>query len=181
MISKETDLKGCFEVIPTVHSDQRGYLIETFRETETAHLAGFTGHFVQDNQSESLYGTIRGLHFQTDEHAQAKLVRVVKGQILDVAVDLRKHSPTYGEHIAVELSATRHNQLWIPKGFAHGFSVLSETAVVCYKCDAYYNKEAERGIHPRDEQLNINWHIPIDNQLISVKDLALPSFNELQK
>lgn len=178
MTSKETELKGCFEVIPTPHKDLRGYLIETYRETKTTHLAGFTGRFVQDNQSFSHYGTIRGLHFQIGEHAQAKLVRVVQGSILDVAVDLRPNSPTYGRHIAMELSAVKHNQLWIPKGFAHGFSVLSETAIVCYKCDAYYNKEAEQGIHPLDHSLNIDWGIPTEKQCISERDLGLPSFND---
>lgn len=175
---EETKLSGCFLVTPDVHKDGRGYFMETYRQSWTDALGEFTGDFVQDNQSFSHYGTIRGLHFQTGAHAQAKLVRVVSGKILDIVVDLRSDSPTYGQHIAVELSAAKHNQLWIPKGFAHGFSVLSETAVVCYKCDAYYNKEAERGIHPLDKSLNINWGIPTAKQRISPKDLALPSFND---
>jgi dTDP-4-dehydrorhamnose 3,5-epimerase len=175
---EETKLKGCVLVTPDVHKDGRGYFMETYRQSWTDALVEFTGDFVQDNQSFSHYGTIRGLHFQRGEHAQAKWVRVLFGKILDVAVDLRSDSPTYGQYIAVELSASKHNQLWIPKGFAHGFSVLSETAVVCYKCDAYYNKEAESGIHPLDRSLNIDWGIPTAKQRISPKDLALPSFND---
>jgi len=175
---EETKLSGCFLVTPDVHKDGRGYFMETYRQSWTDALGEFTGDFVQDNQSFSHYGTIRGLHFQLGEHAQAKWVRVLFGKILDVAVDLRSDSPTYGQYIAVELSEAKHNQLWIPKGFAHGFSVLSETAVVCYKCDAYYNKEAESGIHPLDRSLNIDWGIPTAKQRISPKDLALPSFND---
>jgi dTDP-4-dehydrorhamnose 3,5-epimerase len=178
MIYKETKLKGCFEVIPVVHRDERGYLVETFRETQAKGIEGFTERFVQDNQSESIYGTIRGLHFQTGAHAQAKLIRVVSGEILDVAVDLRNDSPTYGEHIALALSAKKGNQLWIPKGFAHGFAVLSDTAIVCYKSDAYYYKEAEGGIHPLDPSLGIDWQIPREEQLISKRDLALPFIKE---
>lgn len=175
---EETKLSGCFLVTPDVHKDGRGYFMETYRQSWTDALGEFTGDFVQDNQSFSHYGTIRGLHFQRGEHAQTKWVRVLLGKILDVAVDLRSDSPTYGQYIAVELSAAKHNQLWIPKGFAHGFSVLSETAVVCYKCDAYYNKEAESGIHPLDRSLNIDWGIPTAKQRISEKDLGLPSFND---
>lgn len=175
---EETKLSGCFLVTPDIHKDGRGYFMETYRQSWTDALGEFTGDFVQDNQSFSHYGTIRGLHFQRGEHAQAKWVRVVFGEILDVAVDLRSNSPTYGQYIAVELSAAKHNQLWIPKGFAHGFSVLSQTAVVCYKCDAYYNKEAESGIHPLDRSLNIDWGIPTAKQRISARDLALPSFND---
>ena len=175
---EETKLKDCFLVTPDVHKDGRGYFMETYRQSWTDASGEFSDDFAQDNQSFSHYGTIRGLHFQLGEHAQAKWVRVLFGKILDVAVDLRSDSPTYGQYIAVELSAAKHNQLWIPKGFAHGFSVLSETAVVCYKCDAYYNKEAESGIHPLDRSLNINWGIPTAKQRISPKDLALPSFND---
>ena len=155
--------------------------METYRQSWTDSLGDFSSNFVQDNQSFSYYGTIRGLHFQTGKDAQAKLVRVISGKILDIAVDLRNNSPTYGQHVAIELSAENNRQLWIPKGFAHGFSVLSETALVCYKCDAYYNKEAESGIHPLDETLNIVWQIPKDKQHISEKDLLLPAFNKLNK
>lgn len=178
---EETKLNGCFLVMPDVHKDGRGYFMETYRQSWTEALGEFTGYFVQDNQSFSHYGTIRGLHFQRGEHAQAKWVRVLSGEILDVAVDLRSESPTYGHHISVVLSAENNHQLWIPKGFAHGFSVLSETAIVCYKCDAYYNKDAEGGIHPLDADLAIDWQLPTAKQRISEKDLALPIFNSIYK
>ena len=178
---EETKLNGCFLVMPDVHKDGRGYFMETYRQSWTEALCEFTGDFVQDNQSFSHYGTIRGLHFQRGEHAQAKWVRVLSGEILDVAVDLRSESPTYGHHISVVLSAENNHQLWIPKGFAHGFSVLSETAIVCYKCDAYYNKDAEGGIHPLDADLAIDWQLPTAKQRISEKDLALPTFNSIYK
>ena len=167
--------------MPDVHKDGRGYFMETDRQSWTEALGEFTGNFVQDNQSLSHYGTIRGLHFQQGEYAQSKLVRVLQGTIMDVVVDIRKASPTFGEQVSVELSAENNQQLWIPKGFAHGFSVLSETALVCYKCDAYYNKEAESGIHPLDKTLNIDWQIPKDKQRISEKDLLLPTFNTPNK
>ncbi len=155
--------------------------MESFRQSWMDSLAEFSGNFVQDNQSFSHYGTIRGLHLQTGEHAQSKLVRVVQGTILDVVVDLRQESPTFGDHITVELSAAKQNQLWIPRGFAHGFSVLSETAIVCYKCDAYYNKASEAGIHPLDADLAIDWQLPKDSQRISAKDALLPTFNSRYK
>ncbi len=173
---KETKLSGCMLVTPRTFADDRGYFMETYRESWTDSLNDFSGNFVQDNQSFSHYGTIRGLHFQEGEHAQAKLIRVLQGIILDVVVDVRKESPTHGSHIAVILSAENKQQLWIPKGFAHGFSVLSETAEISYKCDAYYNKEAESGIYPLDADLAIDWQIPKDKQLLSDKDLELPAF-----
>ena len=176
---KETKINGCVVITADVHNDGRGFFMETYRRSWAEEIDAFTGEFVQDNQSFSRYGTIRGLHFQTSAFAQAKLVRVVVGKILDVAVDLRIKSPTYGKHISVVLSAEKNHQLWIPKGFAHGFSVLSESAVVCYKCDAYYNKDAEGGIYPLDADLAINWQIPAAKQRISEKDLALPLFNDL--
>jgi dTDP-4-dehydrorhamnose 3,5-epimerase len=175
---KETKLKECFEIYPKKHDDERGYFIETYRKSWQPHETAFSQSFVQDNQSFSHYGTIRGLHFQTGAYAQAKLVRVLVGEILDVAVDLRRGSPTYGQHISVSLSAENNHQLWIPKGFAHGFSVLSETAVVCYKCDAYYNRDAEGGIHPLDNSLNIDWGVPVEKQRVSEKDLVLPLFKD---
>jgi dTDP-4-dehydrorhamnose 3,5-epimerase len=155
--------------------------METYRQSWMEYLGSYNGAFVQDNQSFSHYGTIRGLHLQTGKYAQSKLVQVVHGHILDVVVDLRVNSPTYGQHLAVELSFENNIQLWIPKGFAHGFSVLSESATVCYKCDAYYNKDAERGIHPLDADLAIDWQIPTAKQRISEKDLALPTFNSIYK
>jgi dTDP-4-dehydrorhamnose 3,5-epimerase len=174
---EETKLNGCFLVMPDVHKDERGYFMESYRRSWMDSLTDFSGSFVQDNQSLSHYGTIRGLHFQQGEYAQSKLVGVLQGTILDVVVDIRQASPTFGEQVSVELSAENNQQLWIPKGFAHGFSVLSETALVCYKCDAYYNKETESGIHPLDQTLQIDWRIPNDKQRISPKDLELPSFN----
>lgn len=178
---EETKLSGCLLISPKIFADERGYFMETYRESWMDSTQDFSGNFVQDNQSFSHYGTIRGLHFQDGEYAQAKLVRVLQGTILDVAFDLRKDSPTYGHHVAIELSAENKQQLWIPKGFAHGFSVLSETAEVSYKCDAYYDKEAESGIHPLDETLNIDWQIPTEKQRISKKDLLLPNFNKRNK
>lgn len=174
---EETKLSGCLLITPKIFADDRGFFMETYRESWMDSLHNFSGNFVQDNQSFSHYGTIRGLHFQEGEHAQAKLVRVLQGTILDVVVDIRRESPTFGSHIAVTLSAENKQQLWIPKGFAHGFSVLSETAEVSYKCDAYYNKKAESGIHPLDETLKIDWQIPKEKQLLSEKDLLLPTFN----
>lgn len=176
---EKTKLAGCVIVTPQTFADQRGFFMESFRQSWMDSLTEFSGNFVQDNQSFSHYGTIRGLHFQTGEHAQAKLVRVVQGTILDVVVDLRQESATYGDHITVELSAENNRQLWIPKDFAHGFSVLSETAILCYKCDAYYNKEAESGIHPLDADLAIDWQLPKDKQRISAKDTLLPTFNSI--
>jgi dTDP-4-dehydrorhamnose 3,5-epimerase len=178
---EKTKLKDCMLLTPKSHNDARGYFMETYRESWMEDLGSYNGAFVQDNQSFSHYGTIRGLHFQAAEHAQSKLVQVVHGHILDVVVDLRVNSPTYGQHLAVELSFENNIQLWIPKGFAHGFSVLSESATVCYKCDAYYNKDAEGGIHPLDADLAIDWQIPTAKQRISEKDLALPTFNSIYK
>jgi dTDP-4-dehydrorhamnose 3,5-epimerase len=175
---EKTKLTGCEIIIPKTYTDARGYFMESYRQSWMDSLTDFSGNFVQDNQSLSCYGTIRGLHFQEGVHAQAKLVRVFSGKILDVVVDLRPESFTYGEHLSIELSDENNLQLWIPKGFAHGFSVLSETAVVCYKCDAYYNKDAEGGIYPLDADLTIDWRIPKSAQLLSEKDMALPKFSK---
>ena len=176
---EETKLKGCVLVTPKFFTDERGYFMESYRRSWMDSLTDFSGDFVQDNQSLSHYGTIRGLHFQIGENAQSKLLRVLQGSILDVVVDLRQDSPTYGEHISVELSDENNHQLWVPKGFAHGFSVLSETALLCYKCDAYYNKDGDYGIHPLDETLNIDWKIPKAVQVLSEKDSGLPKFKEI--
>ena len=176
---EKTKLAGCVVVTPKTHTDDRGYFMESYRRSWMDSLTDFSGDFVQDNQSLSHYGTIRGLHFQVGENAQSKLLRVLQGSILDVVVDLRQDSPTYGEHISVELSDENNHQLWVPKGFAHGFSVLSETALVCYKCDAYYNKDGDYGIHPLDETLNIDWKIPKAVQVLSAKDSGLPKFKEI--
>ena len=168
-------------ITPKIIADERGYFMESYRQSWMDSLTDFSGSFVQDNQSLSHFGTIRGLHFQQGEYAQSKLIRVLQGAILDVVVDIRQGLPTFGEKVSVVLSAENKQQLWIPKGFAHGFSVVSETALVCYKCDAYYNKSSDMGIHPLDKTLNIDWKIPKDNQRISEKDLELPTFNSLNK
>lgn len=172
----ETKLKGCFIIEPTVFKDDRGYFFESFSLPKFESLTGHSGHFVQDNQSASTYGVIRGLHFQKGEHAQAKLVRAIEGRVLDVAVDIREGSETYGQWVAVELSGENNVQIYVPRGFAHGFSVLSETAVFAYKCDNTYNKESEGGIRFNDPTLGIDWGIPEDKQVLSEKDLIHPLF-----
>lgn len=165
----KTDIDGVFVIKPKVIEDERGYFFESFSEREFNENINEI-KFVQDNQSKSCYGVVRGLHFQKGEYAQSKLVRCVKGKILDVAVDLRKDSPTYGKYVSVVLSEHNHQQLFIPRGFAHGFSVLSEEAIVQYKCDNFYNKESEGGINPFDDELKIDWLIPKDNVILSEKD-----------
>jgi dTDP-4-dehydrorhamnose 3,5-epimerase len=172
-----TPITGLFVFEPKVFGDTRGYFFESYNEN-TFQQEGITIDFVQDNQSSSCYGVIRGLHYQLLPHAQTKLVRALHGTILDVAVDMRKGSPTYGQHYAVELSAENKKQLLVPQGFAHGFSVLSEKAEVFYKCDAFYNKESEGGISYNDSALNIDWKIPADAAIVSDKDRALPVFAE---
>jgi dTDP-4-dehydrorhamnose 3,5-epimerase len=174
-----TDIQGLLIIEPRVFEDSRGYFFEAYNE-QTFHEAGIEMKFVQDNQSKSGYGVIRGLHFQRKPYAQTKLVRVLEGKILDVAVDIRKGSPTYGQSFSIELSAENKKQLFIPAGFAHGFSVLSETAIVLYKCDALYNKESEGGIIYSDEALGIDWKVPADKAIISDKDQLLPLFAECQ-
>ncbi len=165
----KTALDGVLIVEPRAFEDKRGYFFESYSEKVFADN-GIVARFVQDNQSKSVYGSIRGLHCQLGEHAQAKLVRVLQGKVLDVAVDARPGSPTFGEYVAVELSGTNMRQLFIPRGFLHGFSVLSETAVVAYKCDNYYCKEAEFGIMYNDPDIAIHWGIPEDNIITSEKD-----------
>jgi dTDP-4-dehydrorhamnose 3,5-epimerase len=174
----ETKLKGCFILQPTVFSDNRGYFFESFNQNGFNTALGINVNFVQDNESFSSRGVLRGLHYQKGEYAQAKLVRVIKGKVLDVAIDLRKSSPTYGQHISVELSEINKKQLFVPRGFAHGFVVLSETAIFSYKCDNYYNKESEDGIIYNDFQLGIDWQIPEKELIISEKDLILPKLNK---
>ncbi len=177
MIVEETKLKDCFKIKPQVFKDSRGYFFESFNQGKFEELTGQSGAFVQDNQSASSYGVIRGLHFQKGEAAQAKLVRVIEGKVLDVAVDIREGSPTYGQWVAVELSAENNLQLYVPRGFAHGFSVLSETAVFVYKCDNVYNKSAEGGIIYNDPELNIDWGISLTERSLSEKDLLLPTLS----
>ena len=165
----KTEIEGVVIVEPRVFEDDRGYFFESYNEAEFV-ANGITNKFVQDNQSKSSYGVIRGLHCQLGEHAQAKLVRVLEGKVLDVAVDIRKGSPTFGKHVAVELSAENKRQLFIPRGFLHGFSVLSETAVFAYKCDNLYCKAAEFGIRYDDEEIGIDWKVPADKVVTSEKD-----------
>src|SRR5690606_9807569 len=172
---KETKLKGCFIIEPTLFNDDRGYFFESFNTKRFNEAIGQTVNFVQDNQSYSTRGVIRALHYQVGDFAQAKLVRVLSGTVLDVAVDLRPDSHTFGQHIAIELSADNKKQLFIPRGFAHGFSVLSETAEIFYKCDNFYNKEAEGGIIYNDPELNIDWQLPVDAINVSEKDMELPT------
>jgi dTDP-4-dehydrorhamnose 3,5-epimerase len=177
---EQTGLKDCLIIKPRVFEDPRGYFFESFNQNTFEEKTGLSGRFVQDNQSYSSYGVIRGLHAQTGEFAQAKLVRVTKGEVLDVAVDVRPSSPTYGKHIAVRLSAENKLQLYIPRGFVHGFSVLSKTAEFLYKCDNFFNKASETGVIYNDSDLNIDWLIPEEDQAISDKDLLLKPFSALQ-
>lgn len=170
-----TDIPGLLIFEPAVFEDSRGYFFEAYNE-QVFKEAGIDMNFIQDNQSKSSYGVIRGLHYQLNPFAQAKLVRVLEGKILDIAVDIRKDSPAFGNYFALELSAENKKQLFIPPGFAHGFSVLSETATVLYKCDALYNKESEAGILFNDPDLNIDWQIPLHKAVISEKDQRLPLF-----
>lgn len=173
----ETALPGVLIYEPAVYGDNRGYFFEAYNE-KTFHSAGVTLKFVQDNQSSSSYGVIRGLHYQQHPYAQSKLVRVLYGTILDVAVDIRKGSPHYGKMVQVELSEENKKQLLIPVGFAHGFSVLSDKAVVLYKCDGLYNKESEGGICYNDRDLDIDWQIPAGKENVSDKDKILPSLKD---
>ncbi|HWI91786.1 MAG TPA: dTDP-4-dehydrorhamnose 3,5-epimerase [Flavisolibacter sp.] len=170
-----TDIPGLLIFEPKVFEDNRGYFYEAYNERVFSE-SGVVNRFVQDNQSKSGFGVIRGLHYQLNPYAQFKLVRALEGIILDVAVDIRKGSPTFGEHFSIELSAENKKQLLIPAGFAHGFSVLSDTAIVFYKCDVLYNKESEAGIRYDDPSLNIDWKIPSDKENVSEKDLAQPLF-----
>lgn len=176
---QETKLKDCLILKPRIFNDARGYFFESFNQKVFEDKTGLSGKFVQDNQSFSSYGVIRGLHAQTGAYAQAKLVRVLKGEVLDIAVDVRSGSPTFGQHFSIRLSAENKLQLYIPSGFLHGFAVLSETAEFFYKCDNFYNKESEIGVIYNDPSLNIDWQIPVEKQSISEKDLVLNTFSAL--
>lgn len=173
-----TSLEGVVIVEPRLFKDDRGYFFESYNEREFI-ANGITNRFVQDNQSKSSYGVVRGLHCQLGEHAQAKLVRVLEGTVLDVAVDFRKDSPTFLKHVAVELSAQNNRQLFIPRGFLHGFSVLSETAVFAYKCDNLYCKESEFGIRFDDPTIGVDWQVPADKILVSDKDRQLKEVKDV--
>lgn len=174
----KTDIEGVVIIEPKVFGDSRGYFFESYSQRDFDAAVGQV-RFVQDNESKSCYGVVRGLHFQKPPFAQSKLVRVVKGCVLDVAVDIRAGSPTFGKHVAVELSDENHRQLFIPKGFAHGFAVLSEEAVFQYKCDCFYTPESEGAIAWDDPALGIDWRIPSDRVILSEKDKHHPSLSEI--
>jgi dTDP-4-dehydrorhamnose 3,5-epimerase len=175
----ETPLKGCFILEPSVYKDERGFFYESYNKKRFNEVTNLNIDFVQDNQSASLYGVIRGLHFQTGEFAQSKLVRVLLGKVLDVVVDLRKGSETFGQQFSIILDDVDHKQLFVPKGFAHGFITLSERSIFSYKCDNFYDKDSENGIIYNDATLSINWHLPREDFIISEKDILLPTFKEI--
>lgn len=172
-----TGFPGLMIFEPKVFGDDRGYFFESYNE-QAFHSENITYRFVQDNQARSSYGVVRGLHFQLAPYSQTKLIRALDGTILDVVVDLRVGSPTYGKSFSIELSAENKLQLLVPKGFAHGYSVLSPTAEVFYKCDAFYNKSAEGGLAYNDPELNIDWKIPSDKMILSEKDTSHPAFRD---
>ena len=178
---KELNISGCFVLQPEVYTDNRGSFFESFNKNEFKTKTGLNINFVQDNQSTSSKGALRGLHFQKENYAQAKLVRVITGKILDVAVDIRPHSSTYGKHLSLVLSKANKLQFFIPKGFAHGFLALEDNTIVSYKCDNYYNKGSEAGIRFDDPWLNIDWQYPYENLIISDKDKLLPFFKDFGK
>ena len=180
----KTAIDGVLIIEPRVFKDSRGYFFESFSKREfdekVGAILGHTIDFVQDNESMSSYGVMRGLHFQKMPYTQSKLVRCVKGSVLDVAVDIRKGSPTFGQHVAVELTEDNHRQFFIPRGFAHGFAVLSETAVFQYKCDEFYHPEADGGICIKDESLGIDWKIPVEKAVLSEKDMKHPCLKDAE-
>lgn len=172
----ETNLSGCFIIEPSVFEDERGYFFESYSQSKLEEILGYNPIFVQDNQSRSNYGVVRGLHLQSGKHAQAKLIRVLEGKVLDVVVDVRKDSTTFGQWTSIELSADNKKQLFVPRGFLHGFSVLSENATFFYKCDNFYNKESENGINPLDPDLGIDWGVNREQIVLSQKDQEAQSF-----
>ncbi|MET3536366.1 dTDP-4-dehydrorhamnose 3,5-epimerase [Chryseobacterium limigenitum] len=175
---KETPLKDCYIIEPNIFEDDRGYFFEKFNEKKFEELTSMNGHFVQDNISKSSYGVLRGLHLQKGEHAQAKLVSCLQGKVWDVAVDLREDSPTFGKWFGIELTEENKLQLYIPRGFGHGFSVISETAVFAYKCDNFYNKESEGSVKFNDPELNIDWKVGPNDMILSEKDQNSPTFKD---
>ena len=175
----ETGFPGLLVFEPKIFSDDRGYFFESFN-ANVFFEKGITRNFVQDNQAFSSYGILRGLHYQLAPHAQSKLVRVIQGEVLDVVVDLRKGSPTFGKQYSISLSAENQKQLYVPRGFAHGYAVLSDTALFFYKCDNFYNKNAEQGIAYNDPALNIDWKIPTDKIILSEKDKLNKPFAEAE-
>ena len=179
MTAIETKLKGCFILEPNVFKDTRGYFFESFNQNTFNDLIGEEINFVQDNESFSSKGVLRGLHFQTGNEAQAKLVRAVKGTVLDVVVDMRKDSPTFAEHFSIELSEENKTQLFVPRGFAHGFIVLSDMAIFSYKCNNFYNKASEQGLRYDDPSLGVDWILPEEDFIVSDKDLVLPTLSNI--
>ena len=175
---KETPLKDCYIIEPTVFEDERGYFYEKFNEKKFEELTGLNGHFVQDNVSKSSYGVLRGLHLQKGAFAQAKLVSCLEGSVWDEALDLREESPSFGKWFGIELSAENKLQFYVPRGFAHGFAVLSDEAVFAYKCDNFYNKESEGGILWNDSDLNIDWKLPAEAVILSEKDKVQALFKD---
>ena len=175
----KTDIEGLLVIEPRVFGDSRGYFFESYNAKAFEEAVGNVT-FVQDNESKSSYGVVRGLHFQKPPYAQAKLVRVVKGKVLDVAVDLRKNSPTFGEYVAMELSEENHRQMFIPRGFAHGFSVLSEEVIFQYKCDNYYAPQSEGAVAWDDPDLAIDWQVPYDKVILSDKDSKHPMLRDIK-
>ena len=174
----QTRLEGCFVIEPKVFKDNRGYFFESFNAKKLARLVDINTHFVQSNQSKSYYGVLRGLHYQLNPHGQAKLIRVLHGDVLDVVVDIRKGSPSYGKSFSILLTSNNKKQLYVPRGFAHGFVVHSEWAEFYYDCDNYYAPEHESGISYKDQQLNIDWRIEKDKLIVSEKDKQLLSLED---
>ena len=173
-----TNIPDVIIIEPTVHGDHRGYFVETFRADKLEDFLGYKLNFGQDNESKSSKGVLRGLHYQLAPHAQTKLVRVISGRVLDVAVDIRKNSPTFGQHVAVELTADNKKQLLVPRGFAHGFVVLEDDTIFAYKVDNYYSPECDRGIAFNDPALNIDWMLKTEELKLSAKDTTQPKLNE---
>ncbi|SDR74786.1 dTDP-4-dehydrorhamnose 3,5-epimerase [Formosa sp. Hel1_31_208] len=178
MIAQETKLKDCYILTPKIIEDERGYFFESFNKKNFQQLTDLDIDWVQDNQSKSQKGVLRGLHFQIGAFEQAKLIRAVKGSVLDICVDLRVKSETFGEYVAIELSETNNKQVFLPRGFAHGFLVLEDDTIINYKCDNYYNKNSERGIQFNDKQIDIDWNFPQKDVVLSEKDKALPTLSE---
>lgn len=176
-----TDIHDVVIIEPKVFGDDRGYFIETFRQDKLEEFLGFKVNFVQDNESKSTFGVLRGLHFQLPPHAQTKLVRVIEGKVLDVAVDIRKNSPTFGKHVAIELSGENKRQIFVPRGFAHAFLVLSETATFAYKVDNYYSPECDRGLAYNDPDIAIQWPLALEELLLSEKDTKQPLLKDAKE
>lgn len=175
------EIKDVIICEPTVHGDERGYFIETFRGDKLSDFLGYKIKFCQDNESKSSYGVLRGLHYQLPPSAQTKLVRVIQGSVLDVAVDIRKNSPTFGQYVAIELSAENKKQMLVPKGFAHGFVVLEKDTIFAYKVDNYYSPECDRGIAFDDNDINIDWQIPFSELQLSAKDKVQPKLSQVDE